>query len=73
MPKYDKLPAKSVLDKWAEIRAWDRIALPLIPQVGLDIAYRKAIQSTQCAAGPIPAKQRALSDDGANMHLSLFD
>ena len=55
MPRYDKLPEKSVLRKWEAIRDLDRIAIPLISIAGLDIAYRKAIQSTQCAS-PVRAK-----------------
>jgi hypothetical protein len=58
MPKYDKLPEKSILRKWEAIRALDRIAIPLIPQVGLDLAYRRALQSAPCKSAPRAAAEK---------------
>ncbi len=49
MPRYDKLPEKSILRKWEAIRDLDRIAIPLVPEMGLDRAYQYALQSPQCS------------------------
>jgi hypothetical protein len=58
MPKYDKLPEKSILRKWERTRDLDRIAIPLIPQVGLDLAYRRALQSAPCKSAPRAAVEK---------------
>jgi hypothetical protein len=69
MPKYDKLPEKSILRKWEAIRDLDRVALPLVPQVGLDLAYRRALQSAPCHGAPTPTARRANAVKGQG---SLF-
>lgn len=45
-----KMPAKSVTERYAASRNLDAVAIPLIPQLGIAGAYRKALADCDAAA-----------------------
>ena len=46
-----KMPARSITEKWDRNRTLDSIAIPLIPQMGIIAAYQQALQSEGSWAG----------------------
>ena len=55
----EKMPAKSVLAKFEQTRALDRVAIPLIPQVGIEAAYRYAVQQVCQKSAPMRSTRPA--------------
>lgn len=70
-----KMPAQSVIRRYDAQRAIDRVAIPLIPQIGIEAAYVYAMDRCQVSKPthkPLPAA-RPQGNSSRPASLPLFE